>query len=78
MNNDKIDVSELLNKLKGTPAPTSKKEVDSFVDANLPESEATAIKNLLGDEEKTKKILESDAAKALFRKFFGGDKNGGL
>ena len=30
----------------------------------------------LNNEEKTKAILNSDAAKALFKKFFGGSGNG--
>ncbi len=74
--NNKIDVNELLNKLKNTTAPQTKRDVDKFVDENLSESQAKAVKELLGDEEKTKAILNSEAAKSLFRKFFGGNNNG--
>ncbi len=79
MNNEKnnrIDVNELLNKLKNTTAPQTKGDVDKFVDENLSESQAKEVKELLGNEEKTKAILNSEAAKSLFRKFFGGNNNG--
>ncbi len=75
-NERKIDVNELLGKLKGTPAPKSKSDIDNFVNENLSEAQANAVRELLGDEEKTKRILESDAAKALFNKFFGGNSDG--
>ncbi len=73
---NKIDVNELLGKLKNTSAPKTKEDINSFVDNNLNEAQANAVKELLGDEEKTKQILNSDAAKALFKKFFGGNDNG--
>ncbi len=79
MNNNeknKIDINDLFGKLKNSGMPKSKNDVDSFVDANLNEEQANKVKELLGDEEKTKAILNSDAAKALFEKFFGGKGNG--
>jgi hypothetical protein len=50
--------------------------IKSFLDNNLDEFQANAIKNLLNDEEKTKALLNSDAAKALFKKFMGEKPNG--
>jgi hypothetical protein len=74
---DKIDVNELYKKINtGNSAPASVGEVNKFLDENLSESQAKTVKELLADEEKTKAILNSDAAKALFKKFFGGKGNG--
>ena len=56
----------------------SEKGVEDFLNKNLSESQANAVKDLLKDEEKTKALLNSDAAKALFKKFFGGNSNGGF
>ena len=50
--------------------------MNDFINNNLNEEQANAVKNLLQDEEKTKALLNSDAAKAIFNKFFGGKNNG--
>ena len=50
--------------------------LNDFINKNLSEDQASKIKNLLADEEKTKALLNSDAAKAVFNKFFGGKNNG--
>ncbi|MBR0535760.1 MAG: hypothetical protein IIX14_05220 [Clostridia bacterium] len=80
MNNGKkgnIDVNELFKKInKSTDSPTSQGDVNDFIDENLSEAQAKAVRELLADEEKTKAILNSDAAKSLFKKFFGGQGNG--
>lgn len=75
--NNKTDLNEIIKKVKseGDKNPTTE-EINNFVDNNLSESQAQAVKNLLSDEEKTKQLLNSDAAKALFRKFFGGENDG--
>lgn len=75
--NNKTDLNEIIKKVKseGDKNPTAE-EINKFVDNNLSESQAQAVKNLLSDEEKTKQLLNSDAAKALFRKFFGGENDG--
>ncbi len=73
--NNNIDINELIKKASqnsGEGAPTEK-SVNDFIDENLSDSQARAVKELLRDEEKTKAILNSDAAKALFKKFFGGN-----
>ena len=54
----------------------SEKGVEDFLNKNLSEAQANAVKDLLKDEEKTKALLNSDAAKILFKKFFGGNGNG--
>lgn len=74
---DNLDVNELYKKIKkGNDMPSTQTDVNNFINENLSESQAKAVKELLQDEEKTKAILNSDAAKALFQKFFGGKGNG--
>lgn len=76
LNNDKFDVNELLKKASQSDNLNTSEGVNDFINKNLNEQQANAIKNLLADEEKTKALLNSDAAKALFNKFFGGKNNG--
>lgn len=75
-NNEKIDVNELLKKAHNTENLNTNEGINDFINKNLNEQQANAIKNLLADEEKTKALLNSDAAKAIFNKFFGGKGNG--
>lgn len=72
--NDKIDVNELVKKAKDSKNLDTNEGLNDFINKNLNEEQANAIKNLLQDEEKTKALLNSDAAKAIFSKFFGGKK----
>ena len=74
--NDKIDVNELLKKAKDSKTLNTSEGLNDFINKNLSEEQANAVKNLLQDEEKTKALLNSDAAKAIFNKFFGGKNNG--
>ncbi len=75
-NNEKIDVNELMNKAKSSKNLNTNEGLNDFINKNLSEEQANAVKNLLQDEEKTKALLNSDAAKAIFNKFFGGKSNG--
>ncbi len=75
-NNDKIDVNELLKKAQNTENLNTNEGLNDFINKNLNQQQADVIKNLLADEEKTKALLNSDAAKAIFNKFFGGKNNG--
>lgn len=75
-NNEKIDVNELMNKAKNSKNLNTNEGLNDFINKNLSEEQASAVKNLLQDEEKTKALLNSDAAKAIFNKFFGGKSNG--
>ena len=75
-NNGKIDVNELVEKAKSSKNLNTNEGLNDFINSNLNEEQASAIKNLLQDEEKTKALLNSDAAKAIFNKFFGGKNNG--
>lgn len=72
--NDKIDVNELVKRAKDSKNLDTNEGLNDFINKNLNEEQANAIKNLLQDEEKTKALLNSDAAKAIFSKFFGGKK----
>ncbi len=73
MKKDNINANELYKKIKeGSDSPKNETDVNKFINENLSESQAKAVKELLADEEKTKAILNSEAAKSLFKKFFGG------
>lgn len=70
----RLNVNDLIAKVnKGAPSPQSEEDINKFIDENLSSSQAQAVKDILSDSEKTKQILNSDAAKSLFRKFFGGE-----
>ncbi|MBQ8182298.1 MAG: hypothetical protein IJ025_00165 [Clostridia bacterium] len=75
--NNKLDVNELIKKAsqQGANGQVSEKNVNDFIDKNLSDTQARAVRELLSDEEKTKALLNSDAAKMLFKKFFGGNGN---
>ena len=78
MNNNeknKLNLNELLNKARKSES-ASPDELNDFISTKLSDSQAQAMKNLLSDEEKTRQLLNSDAAKSLFNKFFGGKDNG--
>ncbi len=73
----KMNLNEIIKKLKqGDNIPASDYEVNAFINNNLSENQADAVKSILSDEQRTKALLNSDAAKELFRKFFGGNGNG--
>ena len=74
--NAKIDVNELMEKAKSSKNLNTSEGLNAFINKNLNEEQANAVKNLLQDEEKTKALLNSDAARAVFNKFFGGKNNG--
>ena len=75
-NNDKINVNEIMEKAKNSKNLNTNEGLNDFINKNLSVEQANAVKNLLQDEEKTKALLNSDAAKAIFNKFFGGKNNG--
>ena len=77
MNNSQkgnLNVNELIK--KASEGKADERSVSEFIDNNLSDSQAKAVRELLNDEEKTKQLLNSDAAKAIFKKFFGGGGNG--
>lgn len=76
MSKEKIDVNELMEKAKSSKNLNTSEGLNDFINKNLNEEQADAIKNLLRDEEKTRALLNSDAAKAIFNKFFGGKNDG--
>lgn len=75
--NNKVKFNEILKKVKekGDATPTQD-EVQDFLNSNLSGDSAKAVSELLGDKEKTQRLLNSQAAKELFNKFFGGKDNG--
>ena len=73
---DNIDFNELMKKASESENMNTGEGVRRFLDENLDVAQANAIKNLLNDEEKTKALLNSDAAKALFKRFIGEKPNG--
>ncbi len=76
-NQNNFDLNEIINKLKGTEnKDATEQEVDNFLNENLSSAQAQTIKDIIGDKEKTRQILESQQAKELFKKFFGGNNNG--
>ena len=75
-NNNKIDANELMEKARNNKNLNTNEGLNDFIKNNLSEEQASVVKNLLQDEEKTKALLNSDAAKAIFNKFFGGQNNG--
>lgn len=76
LNGEKIDVNELLKKARDTEDLNTNEGLNDFINKNLSQEQANTVKSFLQDEEKTKALLNSDAAKALFNKFFGGKNNG--
>ena len=73
----KININDIIKKLKqGEKTSASENEVNEFINRNLSENQANTVKNVLSDKEKTKELLNSDAAKELFQKFFGGKNDG--
>lgn len=76
-NDGKININDIIKKLKqGEKTSASENEVNEFINRNLSENQANTVKNVLSDKEKTKELLNSDAAKELFQKFFGGKNDG--
>ena len=73
---DKIDINKLIKKAKDSENLNTSEGLNEIINENLNEKQANAVKNLLQDEERTKALLNSDAAKAIFEKFFGGKNNG--
>lgn len=73
---DKIDINKLIKKARDSENLNTSEGLNEFINENLNEKQANAVKNLLQDEERTKALLNSDAAKAIFEKFFGGKNNG--
>ncbi len=75
--NAKFDINELIKKARsGKTTDASKEQVDDFINNNLSENQAKQVRDLLSDPEKTKAVLNSDAAKMIFKKFFGGKSDG--
>ncbi len=69
MNNRDINklISEIEEKSGGVKSDKSKEQVENML-KNLNSEQATKLKQVLADPEKTQEILNSPAAKALMKK----------
>lgn len=69
MNNKDINklMSEMEKKAGGVKSDKSKEQVEKML-KNLNNEQATKLKQVLADPEKTQEILNSPAAKALMKK----------
>lgn len=77
--NGKIDINELIKKASESQKRgemNTNEGINKFINGNLSDSQAKTVKDILSDERKTRELLNSDAAKTLYDKFFGGGKNG--
>ena len=75
-NNGFKDLSAIIKALssKNGTAPKNENEVKDFINANLSSAQAAKLNDVLADENKTRAILESDAARALFEQLGGGKR----
>ena len=72
MNND---FSDKLNKIDKNTLEAAKRGDANAVMQGLSDTDRQKVQEMLGDEEKLKKLLSSDAAQKLL-KILGGGKNG--
>ncbi|MBS7359841.1 MAG: hypothetical protein KIG53_04455 [Oscillospiraceae bacterium] len=75
MDNKEINVNDLIKKAKESSKKgemNSKEGITDFINANLSPDKAKEVEELLKDETRTKALLESDAAKEIFKKLLGG------
>ncbi|MGN0526351.1 MAG: hypothetical protein ACI4IF_02870 [Acutalibacteraceae bacterium] len=75
MDNKEINVNDLIKKAKLSESKgemNSKEGISEFINANLGPEKAKEIEEFLKDEARTKALLESDAAKEIFKKLLGG------
>lgn len=75
MDNKEINVNDLIKKAKESSKKgemNSKEGINDFINANLSPDKAKEVEELLKDETRTKALLESDAAKEIFKKLLGG------
>lgn len=71
-----INFDEIIKKMKENGEKggfENESGVEFFINDNLDSEKAAALRAVLSDEGRVKAILESDAAKALFKKLSGGD-----
>ena len=61
-------------KIDRNTVENAKKGDLSGVLSSLPEEDAKKLKEALSDKEKTRQLLSSDAAKAIFNMLLGGSK----
>lgn len=68
------NIDEIISKIKNNSNEENKKLAEELKNG-LSESQSQSLQQLLSDKELVRKILDSDQAKNLMKKF-GGDKHG--
>jgi len=68
------NIDEIISKIKNNSNEENKKLAEELKNG-LSESQSRSLQQLLSNKELVKKILDSDQAKNLIKKF-GGDKHG--
>lgn len=73
---NKLNFDEIIKKAENVGKNggfENENSLNAFINENLDGDKASTLKEVLSDSEKVKAILESDAAKALFKKLSGGE-----
>ncbi len=68
------NIDDIISKIKNNSNEENKKLAEELKNG-LSESQSASLQQLLSNKELVKKILDSEQAKNLMKKF-GGDKNG--
>ena len=68
------NIDDIIKKIKSNSSEENKKLAEDL-QKGLSESQSASLQKLLSDEELVKKLLDSDQAKKIMKKF-GGDNNG--
>ena len=68
------NIDDIIKKIKNNSNEENKKLAEDL-QKGLSESQSASLQKLLSDKELVKKLLDSDQAKKIMKKF-GGDNNG--
>lgn len=68
------NIDDIIKKIKSNSSEENKKLAEDL-QKGLSESQSASLQKLLSDKELVKKLLDSDQAKKIMKKF-GGDNNG--
>lgn len=68
------NIDDIIKKIKSNSSEENKKLAEEL-QKGLSESQSASLQKLLSDKELVKKLLDSDQAKKIMKKF-GGDNNG--
>ena len=68
------NIDDIIKKIKSNSSEENKKLAEDL-QKGLSDSQSASLQKLLSDKELVKKLLDSDQAKKIMKKF-GGDNNG--